>query len=110
MIRTAFFPHFLLRQRLILSWYDCVATISAIGGTFGLCIGFSFFDVCDFMLGYLEQGVGKMKVGRREVAKTANRKVESPVETINEKLEWKMSILEHEIKTLQIKVTQLETR
>ena len=41
--------------------YDFVAMISAIGGTMGLCIGFSFTDVTSLMLKFLEHLVNKMK-------------------------------------------------
>ena len=37
--------------------YDLVAMIGAVGGTMGLCIGFSFNDAINFVLGYLEMGV-----------------------------------------------------
>ena len=36
--------------------YDAVAMISAIGGTMGLCIGFSFLDLARLCLEYLEDG------------------------------------------------------
>ena len=34
--------------------YDGVAMISAIGGTLGLCIGFSFYNLASFFTGWLE--------------------------------------------------------
>ena len=37
--------------------YDAVAMISAIGGTMGLCIGFSFNDTFNYLLSYLETGI-----------------------------------------------------
>ena len=36
--------------------YDVVAMVSSIGGTLGLCIGFSFYDLSKTFLGWL----GKM--------------------------------------------------
>ena len=37
--------------------YDFVAMISVIGGTMGLCIGFSFDDCTSLMMIYLEKGI-----------------------------------------------------
>ena len=34
--------------------YDWVAMISAIGGTFGLCVGFSFYNLSNYFIGWLE--------------------------------------------------------
>ena len=34
--------------------YDGVAMISAIGGTFGLCVGFSFYNLSNYFIGWLE--------------------------------------------------------
>ena len=100
--------------------YDFVAMISAIGGTLGLCIGFSFFDFCDLILRYSEKGVQKMKVGRKVVTTSVIREIRSPLEIVQEKLETisesvadmegKMSAMENSIKTLQIKVMPHETK
>ena len=40
--------------------YDAVSMISAIGGTLGLCIGFSFREVSGVVLGYLEVGINRI--------------------------------------------------
>ena len=48
--------------------YDLIAMIGAVGGTMGLCIGFSFNDAINFVLGYLEMGVDWTK------ARVANEK------------------------------------
>ena len=40
--------------------YDFVAMISAIGGTMGLCIGFSFTEVANFLLRSLEKGLKRL--------------------------------------------------
>ena len=34
--------------------YDSVAMVSSIGGTMGLCIGFSFYNLTSFVKGWLE--------------------------------------------------------
>ena len=53
--------------------YDLVAMVSVIGGTMGLCIGFSFDDSTNFMLLYLERGIkwviqnGKTKVTTKAI-------------------------------------------
>ena len=41
--------------------YDLIAMIGAVGGTMGLCIGFSFNDAINFVLDYLEMGVNWTK-------------------------------------------------
>ena len=40
--------------------YDLLAMISAVGGTLGLCIGFSFNDICSFILNSLEKGLERV--------------------------------------------------
>ena len=40
--------------------YDLLALISAVGGTLGLCIGFSFNDICSFILDSLEKGLERV--------------------------------------------------
>ena len=40
--------------------YDTVSMISAIGGTLGLCIGFSFREVSGVVLGYMEVGINRI--------------------------------------------------
>ena len=51
--------------------YDLVSMIGAIGGTLGLCIGFSFNDACNFLLNHLESGISSCqngnKVSQREI-------------------------------------------
>ena len=37
--------------------YDMIAMISAIGGTMGLCIGFSFTEFARITIGFLEKAV-----------------------------------------------------
>ena len=100
--------------------YDFVAMISAIGGTLGLCIGFSFFDFCGFILSHLELGIEKFKRDRKVVSNPVIREVRSSHEMINEKLKVisisiakvgaKMSTLENNMETLQMKMIKLETR
>ena len=41
--------------------YDIVSMISAIGGTMGLCIGISFYNVCGVLLGFLEHVIDWVK-------------------------------------------------
>ena len=56
--------------------YDLVAMIGAVGGTMGLCIGFSFNDALNFVLGYLEMGVNWIKsrvANNRHVSETARK-------------------------------------
>ena len=43
--------------------YDLIAMISAIGGTLGLCIGFSFASITSTTLGYFEKMAAKFRVG-----------------------------------------------
>ena len=41
--------------------YNLVSMVSAIGGTMGLCIGFSFTQVSSFLLEYLKLGIIRMQ-------------------------------------------------
>ena len=51
--------------------YDGVAMISAIGGTMGLCIGFSFNDTINFLLSIMEVGTNWLRQGNpRNIKKT----------------------------------------
>ena len=45
--------------------YDAVAMVGAIGGTIGLCIGFSFSDLTSILLGYAATGIKWVNGGRR---------------------------------------------
>ena len=100
--------------------YDLVAMISAIGGTMGLCIGFSFFDFCCFILSFLEKGVQKIKTYREVSSNTAILEVRSPSEQDKASLknvleslanlEGKMSSVENNIKALQIRVMENERK
>ena len=67
--------------------YDAVAMISAIGGTMGLCIGFSFNDTINFLLSYLEVGINCWKrLRQRNSKKTIQEKINmaNPNEGSNE--------------------------
>ena len=44
--------------------YDTVALISSIGGTLGLCIGFSFYDTINTLLSYVRMGTDWIKARR----------------------------------------------
>ena len=90
--------------------------VSAIGGTMGLCIGFSFFHFCGFILNCLEQAIQKSKHGRSCASSSSINAIgesRSTLEQINEKL---VHILESEIKfagkmsTLETSIKNLETR
>ena len=41
--------------------YDVINAIGAIGGTLGMCIGFSFSGVISFVIGILQEGIGKFR-------------------------------------------------
>ena len=44
--------------------YDAIAMIGAIGGTMGLCIGFSFMDCIGVVMNMIEKEIDKLKSGR----------------------------------------------
>ena len=50
--------------------YDMVAMVGAIGGTMGLCIGFSFNDFCSLLLDYLELFIVRVKNRNSVISKT----------------------------------------
>ena len=41
--------------------YDAVNMIGSVGGTLGLCIGFSFTGVISFLISLLQKGIGKLR-------------------------------------------------
>ena len=45
--------------------YDVVALISSIGGTLGICIGFSFVDTINTLLSYVQMGIDCIKARRQ---------------------------------------------
>ena len=93
--------------------YDLVSMIGAIGGTLGLCIGFSFNDVCNFLLNHLESGIGSCqngnKLSQREImiqqARNSFDTNRQPGQFVN--LETRLDGLET---NLQNRVEELEKR
>ena len=46
--------------------YDAVAFVSSIGGTMGLCIGFSFYNSISVIMGLVEMGIRKLQRENRK--------------------------------------------
>ena len=96
--------------------YDMLAMISAVGGTMGLCIGFSFNDFCCFILKYLELGVYSIQRKSQVVNKrTFNIAGQSPVESSGIAIETKLTAIlelqakfETSLSNLQKRVGKLE--
>ena len=66
--------------------------ISAIGGTMGLCIGFSFTNLSSFILNYVEIGLKRWKnrgIKANIVAKLEKSHSENRMGQINEQM-WNM--------------------
>ena len=40
--------------------YDAITFISSVGGTIGLCVGFSFYSLCNVVLQWVEKGMKKI--------------------------------------------------
>ena len=55
-------PHVIVKEEYVI--YDAIAMIGAIGGTMGLCIGFSFMDCIGVFMNVIEKGIDKLKDGR----------------------------------------------
>ena len=69
-----------------------MAIISAIGGTMGLCIGFSFTNLSSFILSYVEIGLKRWNnrgIKANIVAKLEKRHSEDKMGQINEQM-WNM--------------------
>ena len=96
--------------------YDMLAMISAVGGTMGLCIGFSFNDFCCFILKYFELGVYSIQRKSQVVNKrTFNIVGQSPVESSGIAIETKLTAIlesqaefETSLSNLQKRVGKLE--
>ena len=56
--------------------YDAVAFVSSIGGTMGLCIGFSFYNSISVIMGLVEMGIRKLQ---REDRKDKKHKTQTIV-------------------------------
>ena len=70
--------------------YDMVAMISAIGGTMGLCIGFSFTHFTSTSLNFVEQIVWKLKNYRNlKPPRKIQDNLESDIDQDTLKLKWK---------------------
>ena len=90
--------------------YDKVAVISAIGGTLGLCIGFSFMDIFGFILKHVKDFIIRMKEKRR-TADTKSMFIKTPYfrsQESNDLKEMRKSIarLERQMQ-LQLEMTEL---
>ena len=68
--------------------YDMLQLIGAIGGTLGLCIGFSFKDVYSLILGNLQAGLARMIKNSKEM--TCARGVASKFEVAGMNI-WKLN-------------------
>ena len=66
-------PSVIVKEEYLI--YDLVSMISAIGGTMGLCIGFSFRDLTHWLLRRMEKGIKPTNV--RSVAEKMGRKIKS---------------------------------
>ena len=94
--------------------YDLVSMISAIGGTMGLCVGFSFNDISNFLLERAETAINWTKSGKSNnenvggnttrVDPTTNESGTKEIEkenSSNQKLEFELSILKTKILALE---------
>ena len=46
--------------------YDSIAFIGSVGGTLGLCIGFSFYTLTEALIDWLEIGIGQIRQRRNQ--------------------------------------------
>ena len=65
--------------------YDLIAVISAIGGTLGLCIGFSFTGFTHAMIGVLEKVANQVKRVRQEEKQKSHLKRQAMKKTLQTK-------------------------
>ena len=54
-----FSPHFNVKEELIM--FDLVSMVSAIGGTMGLCVGFSFLEIYGCLCKWIKLGLKKFR-------------------------------------------------
>ena len=88
--------------------YDLVAMIGAIGGTMGLCIGFSFNDFCSTVLDYLEAALMKVetKSKRLEIIGNQGSVTKKGFNDVNESF----NRLTLDISVVQKKQTEMEAK
>ena len=55
--------------------YDAIAFVSSIGGTLGLCIGFSFYSLISVIMGWVEIGIKKLKRNNKKKKSTKHKKL-----------------------------------
>ena len=76
--------------------FDLVSLISAIGGTMGLCIGFSFVDVTRFLLKQIEDGFYHVKdrfhSGNQKVESTQGKKTFDDLATMQDVNQMKLEM------------------
>ena len=87
--------------------YDLVAVISAVGGTMGLCIGFSFHDTTKILLEYVERGLNWANLRRLQLTKRENIR-NIPKQNVNRLLAWENSV-ERRLAALERCITQKVT-
>ena len=88
--------------------YDMMTMIGALGGTLGLCVGFSFTDVAKLIFKYLELGfyrfyLGKSKIGQVNESPPTSSSLEMRIDAIcksNETLREKNTDLTFQLKNL----------
>ena len=68
--------------------YDMLQLIGAIGGTLGLCIGFSFKEVYSLILGNLQAGLARMRKNSKEMKRA--RGVAPNFEVAGMNTNWKL--------------------
>ena len=69
--------------------YDMLQLIGAVGGTLGLCIGFSFKEVYSLILGNLQAGLARMRKNSKEMKRA--RGVASKFEVAGMNTNWKLN-------------------
>ena len=67
-------PKFNVKEEYLI--YDGIALISSIGGTLGLCIGFSFYNLSDGLLGWLRKGIKWVHIDKVGVEKRLHDKID----------------------------------
>ena len=68
-------PKFNVKKEYLI--YDGIALISSIGGTLGLSIGFSFYNLSDDLLGWLRKGIKWIDNYKVGVEKRLHDKIDS---------------------------------
>ena len=92
-------PHVSVKEEYLI--YDMVAMVSAIGGTMGLFVGFSFSEMASSILKRTQVFIARFKENKRKVDPTLVKTKEEKVRLSHDEMAKSISALEARMSTYE---------